>query len=133
MKIKVITSILLGIFIVLLSTVAFAATGTVELKSNVSEIKKGETFKVTLSATSQDGINGIDAKYNYDSEKLELVNEKVVNTTNWSNIGSANNITIPRSQNKFFPMNMNLLYTENILKISIKKLQIMKMREWPLD
>ena len=94
MKIKVITSILLGIFIVLLSTVAFAATGTVELKSNVSEIKKGETFKVTLSATSQDGINGIDAKYNYDSEKLELVNEKVVNTTNWSNIGSANNITI---------------------------------------
>ena len=33
---------------------------------------------------------------------------------------SANNITIPRSQNKFFPMNMNLLYT-NMFRYSIFK------------
>ena len=94
MKLKVITSILLGIFIVLLSTVAFAGTGTVELKSNVTEVKKGETFKVTLSARSEEGINGIDAKYNYDAEKLELVSEKVIDASKWSNIGSSNNITI---------------------------------------
>ncbi len=94
MKIKIITANIIAIFIIILASISFAATGTVEFKSNTTEVKKGETFTVTLSATSKEGINGIDTKYTYDSEKLELVSENVADSSNWSNIGAAPEITI---------------------------------------
>lgn len=94
MKTKIITANIIAIFIILLASISFAATGTVEFKPNTTEVKKGETFTVTLSATSEDGINGIDTKYTYDSEKLELVSENVADSTNWSNIGASPDITI---------------------------------------
>lgn len=94
MKTKIITAIIIAIFIMLLSSSSFAASGTVEFKPSTTEVKKGETFTVTLSATSEDGINGIDTKYTYDSEKLELVNEKVADSSNWSNMGASPDITI---------------------------------------
>ena len=94
MKTKIITANIIAIFIILLASISFAATGTVEFKSNTTEVKKGETFTVTLSATSEDGINGIDTKYTYDSEKLDLVSENVADTSNWSNIGASPDITI---------------------------------------
>ena len=94
MKIKIITAIIIAILIMLLASISFAASGTVEFKPSTTEVKKGDTFTVTLSATSEDGINGIDTKYTYDSEKLELVNEKVVDTSNWSNMGTSPDITI---------------------------------------
>ena len=68
MKTKIISANIIAIFIILLSSISFATTGTVEFKSYTTEVKKGETFTVTLSATSEDGINGIDTKYIYDSE-----------------------------------------------------------------
>lgn len=94
MKIKIITAIIIAILITLLASISFAASGTVEFKPSTTEVKKGETFTVTLSATSEDGINGIDTKYTYDSEKLELVNEKVADSSNWSNMGTSPDITI---------------------------------------
>ena len=94
MKIKIITAIIIAILIMLLASISFAASGTVEFKSSTTEVKKGETFTVTLSATSEDGINGIDTKCIYDSEKLELVNEKVADSSNWSNMGTSPDITV---------------------------------------
>ena len=91
MKNKIIT---VAIFIILLSTEVFASSGTVEFKSNTTEVKKGETFTITISAKSEDGINGIDTQYSYDSNKLELVNEKVVDSSNWSNMGASPDITL---------------------------------------
>ena len=70
MKIKIITAIIIAILIMLLASISFAASGTVEFKPSTTEVKKGDTFTVTLSATSEDGINGIDTKYTYDSEKF---------------------------------------------------------------
>ena len=94
MKTKSIIAFIIAIFIVALSTNVFAATGTVEFKANTTEVEKGNEFTVTLSANSEEGINGIDAKYNYDLDKLELVSESLADTTNWSNMGTASNITI---------------------------------------
>ena len=94
MKIKIITAIIIAILIMLVASISFAASGTVEFKPSITEVKKGETFTVTLSATSEDGINGIDTKYTYDSEKLELINEKVADSSNWSNMGTSPDITI---------------------------------------
>ncbi len=94
MKTKVIISSIIAMLIILFTSVIFAATGTVELKSDVNQVKKGETFTVTLSATSEEGINGIDTKYTYDSNKLELISESVSNSTNWSSLGTSPDITV---------------------------------------
>ncbi len=65
MKTKIITANIIANIYNILASISFAATGTVEFKPNTTEVKKGETFTVTLSATSEDGINGIDTKYTY--------------------------------------------------------------------
>ncbi len=94
MKNKIISTGIIAMFIILFTSVTFAATGAVELKSNVTQVKKGEIFTVTLSATSEEGINGIDTRYTYDSEKLELISENVADSSNWSSIGTSPNITV---------------------------------------
>lgn len=94
MKIKIIITSIIAIFIMLLAAKVFAATGTVKFEANTTEVEKGKEITITLSANSEDGINGIDTQYTYDSEKLELVSESVVDTTNWSNVGTTPNITL---------------------------------------
>ena len=94
MKSKIITITFITIFTILLSVTSFASTGVVELKSSVTEVKKGDTFTVTLAATSEDGINAIDTTFTYNSEKLELVNEKLADSSKWSNLGTSPNITV---------------------------------------
>ena len=94
MKAKVITVSIIVILIIILTNVTYAASGTVEFKSTIEQVKKGDTFTVTLSATSEDGINGIDTKYVYDSNKLELISENVVDSTKWSNLGVSPSITV---------------------------------------
>lgn len=94
MKIKIIITSIIAIFIMLLAAKVFAATGTVKFEANTTEVEKGKEITITLSANSEDGINGIDTQYTYDSEKLELVSESVVDTTNWSNVGTTPSITL---------------------------------------
>ena len=66
----------------------YAATEpTATLKSDKTEVKAGETFTVTLSATCEDGINGIDTTYTYDTERLELVSANVA-SSNFSSLGT---------------------------------------------
>ena len=94
MKAKLIIGNIIAIIIILLTSVTYAATGTAELKADVKEVKKGETFTVTLVVASEEGINGISTKYTYDTDKLELVSESLVDTTNWSNLGTSPELTI---------------------------------------
>lgn len=72
----------------------YAATEpTVTLQADKTEIKAGETFTVTLSATCEDGINGIDTTYTYDTEKLELVSANVA-SSDFASLGTDNQITV---------------------------------------
>ena len=94
MKLKVFTVIMIVIFAILFSSNVYAATGTVNFVPSTNQVKKGDTFTVTLSASSEDGINGVETKYTYNSEKLEFVSGNVVNTSNWLSMGTAPEITI---------------------------------------
>lgn len=94
MKTKILIANLIIMLIILLTSVSYAATGSVDLKVSANEVKKGDTITVTISASSQDGINGISTKYTYDSDKLEVISEGIANASNWANLGTPPNITI---------------------------------------
>lgn len=92
MKNKIITVSIIAIIIMALTSVCYAATGTVEVKASKAEVKKGDTFTVTLVATSEEGINGVNSQYSYNTEKLDLISGAISN--DWSNLGTAPEITI---------------------------------------
>lgn len=94
MKLKVFISIIVVILALLFSSNVYAATGTVNFVPSMNQVKKGDTFTVTLSASSEDGINGVETKYIYDSNKLEFVSGNVVNSSNWISMGTAPEITV---------------------------------------
>lgn len=94
MKLRVFIMSIISILTILIASNVFAATGTVELKSSTKEVKKGDSFTVTLQASSEDGINGIDTKYTYETEELELISESIVDSKNWSNLGVSPDITV---------------------------------------
>ena len=94
MKLKVFTVMIIVMFAFLFSSNVYAATGTVNFVPSTKQVKKGDTFTVTLSASSEDGINGVETKYTYDSNKLEFVSGNVVNSSNWISMGTAPEITI---------------------------------------
>ena len=95
MKIKIFIINIMAIMIILmLSPAVSAATGTVEFKSNTDEVNKGEEFTVTLSANSEDGINGVSTTYSYDTEKLELVSEGLADSAKWTNMETSPNIFV---------------------------------------
>ena len=91
---KIITLGIVLILMVLVATTSFAATGTVELDTDKKEVSVGDTFTITLKASSENGINGINAKYSYDKTKIELVSDKVLNSSNWSSLGGDSEITV---------------------------------------
>ena len=87
MKKRIITGLLIAAIIVsgvILSV--NAADGTITLKSSKTSAKQGDTFTVTLSAASADGINGLTGEVEYDQTKLELIEINVANS-NWYNAG----------------------------------------------
>lgn len=94
MKFKFLTISIIAIFTILIVTNVFAATGTVDLKSSTYEVRKGDEFTITLYASSEDGINGIDTSYTYNADKLEKISENLIDTTNWSNLGISPNISV---------------------------------------
>lgn len=94
MKNKSIVIMLIIALIMSFSTISLAASkATITIKASNANIKVGETFTVTLSASCEDGINGIDTKYSYDTTKLELVNAAVANST-WASLGNEESITV---------------------------------------
>ena len=93
MRAKFIYICVIAMFIMLIASNVFAVTGTVDFKANTNKIKTGETFTVTVSATSEEGINGINSKFSYDTEKLELIGTEIPNPSNWCNLGIDQDIT----------------------------------------
>lgn len=71
----------------------YAATGKVTLKSSSSEVKPGDTFTVTISASCDSGINGIDTKFTYDTDKLEM-ESSMLSDSRFASLGSDQDITI---------------------------------------
>lgn len=80
-----------------------AADATATLKLDKAEVKPGDTFTVTLNASCEEGINGLQGKFSYDTDKLELVNPnpedpskplKVVDQTKWFNLGEDLNVEV---------------------------------------
>jgi len=88
---------ILGIitFIILICCFSFvyAAEGDVTLTSSNSTVKEGDTFTITVAAKNNAGLNGIDAKVEYDDNILELVESKLSDTTNWSEYDSFPKLT----------------------------------------
>lgn len=92
---KKLITIVATIMILFLSIVTVqAATGDVTLRATSETVKPGETFKVILAATSQESINGLDAKISYDNEKLELVSKSQMDSANWADLSVDNQITV---------------------------------------
>ena len=88
-----IIGLILAILMVGISVVN-AADATVDLRASSETVKPGDTFTVILSAKCEDGINGIDTKFSYDTEKLELINQAVTNSDNWSSLGGDGEISV---------------------------------------
>lgn len=93
MKKRILLSIIMLCIIVCSATMVYASTGKVDLLSNQTSVKPGDTFTVTISATCEDGINGITTTYSYDEDKLELVSAKVANN-NWVKVTGTTNYSI---------------------------------------
>ena len=94
MKKIIITILLLICILASFTTVQADSTATATLRTSNSTVKIGETFTVTLSVWCEEGINGIDTTYSYDSDKLELVSASLKDTTNWASLGSGDQITV---------------------------------------
>ncbi len=91
------TLFVLGLIMAILMvgiSVVNAADATVDLRTSSETVKPGDTFTVILSAKCEDGINGIDTKFSYDTDKLEFVKKEVANSDNWSNLGGDGDITV---------------------------------------
>jgi len=88
---------ILGIitFIILICCFSFvyAAEGDVTVTSSNDTVKEGDTFTITVAAKNNAGLNGIDAKVEYDNNILELVESKLSDTTNWSEYDSFPKLT----------------------------------------
>lgn len=94
MKRKIIMVVTIVLLIVTNATFVFAnEEPIVKLVVDKTEVKPGEEFTVTLKVSCKEGINGIDTTYSYDTEKLELVSTKILNS-NFASLGVDNQITL---------------------------------------
>ena len=75
-------SLILGAFI----NTSRATSAELSTAINNVNVKKGETFTVKLSASSEDGINGVSGSYSYDESKVELVSVVVADSSKFSNM-----------------------------------------------
>lgn len=92
---KQVRVLILTIVLILISTlVVNAADATARLRLSSEEVKKGDTFTVTLNVACEEGINGLQGSLDYDQNKLELVSLEVLNTTKWINLGEGKTIEI---------------------------------------
>ena len=81
------------VFILTCLSKVYAAADSVEIKSSSNLVKPGDTFTVTISAKSDKGINGLDTKFTYDTDKLELTESNVVDSK-WASLGADSDITV---------------------------------------
>lgn len=91
-------------FLIIASCITvYAGAHSVTLVTGKTEVKAGETFTVQLKVATPDGINGMVTSYSYDTEKLELVSKRLLDS-NFTELGStsANEIVL-----MFTPANLS--------------------------
>ena len=69
---KNLISILSVIFIISMITTVYAATGAISWGASSPNVIKGKTFTVTLAATADSNIKGLQANLSYDANKLSI-------------------------------------------------------------
>ena len=107
-KVKI---ILISILLFVLGAgVVNASSANAALMTEGQNIKAGETFTVTFVANCEEGINGLEGKISYDTDKLEFVKVETADATKWTNLGEGLTVQIL-----------------NISSESIKESQIFKM------
>ena len=87
-KIKKVLIIFISFSLILGAFINTSRATSAELSTAISNVnvKKGETFTVKLSASSEDGINGVSGSYSYDESKVELVSVVVADSSKFSNM-----------------------------------------------
>lgn len=128
MKRKIIMVVTIVLLIVTNATFVFAnEEPIVKLVVDKTEVKSGEELTVTLKVSCKDGINGIDTTYSYDTEKLELVSTKILNS-NFASLGVNNQITLINNSTESIQETdiyvITLKVKENIEEGSIAKIGI---------
>ena len=86
--------VIIGMILGNLGIVKAATTGTVTFTPSSQTVKEGDTVTVIMAGTCDKGIGGVEAKYSFDSTKLELVKEEVI-STKWTYLpGTSGLITV---------------------------------------
>lgn len=87
-KIKKVLIIFISFSLILGAFINTSRATSAKLSTEISNVnvKKGETFTVKLSASSEDGINGVSGSYSYDESKVELVSVVVADSSKFSNM-----------------------------------------------
>lgn len=87
-KIKKVLIIFISFSLIFGAFINTSRATSAELSTAISNVnvKKGETFTVKLSASSEDGINGVSGSYSYDESKVELVSVVVADSSKFSNM-----------------------------------------------
>lgn len=87
--IKKISCFLIALFVIIANAVIVNAANTIgQLQASTETVNKGETFTVKVHLDYNDEITGLKGlKFNYDSEVLELVSQKI-NDNRFADAGS---------------------------------------------
>lgn len=76
---RILISILVSIFVISIFSVANAATASVVLEPSTSKVKPGETFTISVIASGDANVTGIEGKLSYDTAKLLLEKKDTLN------------------------------------------------------
>ena len=86
------TLFIIGIvFVIMIASMTgvYASTGKITLIPSSTQVKQGDQFTITLHAECADGINGVFAEFDYDTNVLDLVSGQGISTNdeseNWVN------------------------------------------------
>lgn len=107
----IILLIITGLLIIMSNLSVQAASATAELKTDKEKVKPGESFTVTLTASSEQELNGITGKLSYDEEKLEL--QEVEIAKDWIDMSGGNRKKIELMYNS-----VNTVKTADVYKIT---------------
>ena len=69
---KILISLLSIIFIISMITSVYAATGSINFGASSDTVIKGKTFTVTVAATADSNITGMQAGFSYDTNKISI-------------------------------------------------------------
>lgn len=94
MKKKMEILIITLIFMIMGTLTINAADATANLNLDKAQIYRGDTFSVTLNVACEEGINGLQAKFSYDENRLELTESTIIDTSKWVNLGESPNFEV---------------------------------------